>query len=483
MVYTQPFTLSESATVYAFAKNANGDESEIESQQYTIDANPTMTLRWNAQVAGCTTPYLYAWEMNGAANAELAPWPGVPMTDSDGDGWYEYTLNAAFSNVIFSCNGGGQTADLFACGDACYDVGWVDCPTVAPTVTIAPGSDNFPEGTVEVTLSAEPGTCNIYYTTDGSTPTTNSNLYTAPLTLNGDENTPVTLQAIAECNGQLTPVKTATYTFETVAAMTLRWNPEGSCATPYLYAWEMDGVTNAELAPWPGVLMTDDNSDGWYEYTINASSTNVIFNCGGFPDQTADLSATGDACFQGNVFAGEWVTCPAFCENELTLNGSIAAGTYQAGQSITVKGQIEPTTTVTLEAGATITLGINFHAKANSMFTARIAENVCTAFAESPAPQQLSTNPDTFTETAELYITPNPFANEAQIRYFLPKGGTTDIRLLDMNGRLVKKLVSGQLTEGWHDIRLTATDLPKGLYFIHFQTTEERLTRKVVIVD
>ncbi len=303
-VYTMPFTLNSSTTVYAFAQDGMGNNSSVKSQQYVIGGTATMTIHWNA--GACGTPYAYAWELNGVEDTEAAPWPGVAMTDADGDGWYEVTLNAAYANIIFNCAGGSQTDDLFACGDACYDGGWTACPSFAPTVNISPLSGNHPSGSVTVTLGTGSNVCDIYYTTDGTTPTTSSTLYTGPFTVSGAAGIPETVQAIADCGGTLTAVDTETYTFDPVQTMTLYWNADAAgCATPTMYYWDVDGGMNSPTT-WPGVTMTDPDGDGWYEYTITGSSTNVIFSCNG-AGQTGDLSASGDSCYDNG-----WVTCPGF---------------------------------------------------------------------------------------------------------------------------------------------------------------------------
>ena len=339
--YTGPFLLSQSQTLFAFAENMNGDRSEVLSQQFTIGPNPTMTVYWNAAGAGCATPRLYAWDLNGVPNTPIAPWPGVPITDPDGDGWFEYTLNAAYSNLIFNCGSNqNQTGNLFACGNACYDNGWVNCPAFGPSVNISPASGNHPGGSVDVTLSAGPGTCAIYYTTDGSTPSTSSTPYTGVFSLNGNPGTPITVKAIADCGGNLTAIADATYTFDTPpppSNMTLYWNPQGTCATPHLYAWNLNGVPNTPIASWPGVPMTDPDGDGWYEYTLPAETAMVIFNCGSSQNQTGNLSAAGNSCFLGSTANGSWVTCPNFGGAEVSI--SPAGGNFHLGSvTLTMTG-------------------------------------------------------------------------------------------------------------------------------------------------
>lgn len=59
---------------------------------------------------------------------------------------------------------------------------------------------SVPAGTYEtnqnVTLACSTSGATIYYTLDGSTPTTSSNVYSSPITIPGDENT-VTIKTFA----------------------------------------------------------------------------------------------------------------------------------------------------------------------------------------------------------------------------------------------------------------------------------------------
>ena len=82
-----------------------------------------------------------------------------------------------------------------------------------PTAAIAPGTGNVATDEVTVAITCTPAGATIYYTTDGSVPTSESTQYTAPFTVNLDEvGDAVTVNAIAVYNNTSSAVATATYT-------------------------------------------------------------------------------------------------------------------------------------------------------------------------------------------------------------------------------------------------------------------------------
>lgn len=81
----------------------------------------------------------------------------------------------------------------------------------AATPVITPGTESF-VGSISVSITDTTTGASIYYTTDGSTPTTASTLYTGAITVNTTE----TIKAIASANGFLqSAIATATYTLQT----------------------------------------------------------------------------------------------------------------------------------------------------------------------------------------------------------------------------------------------------------------------------
>ena len=94
-------------------------------------------------------------------------------------------------------------------------------PAAAPTFSLASGTYTSAQ---TVTFSDSTAGANIYYTTDGTTPTTASAQYTAPLTVSRSE----TIQAIGGGNGYpISPVASAAYgigTISSVASVTTNAN-------------------------------------------------------------------------------------------------------------------------------------------------------------------------------------------------------------------------------------------------------------------
>ena len=76
-----------------------------------------------------------------------------------------------------------------------------------PTIKPAAGTYYSP---IEVTITCGTNGANIHYTTDGSTPTTNSPKYTAPFTLS----TSTTVKAISAKDGDVSDVVEAAYEFQ-----------------------------------------------------------------------------------------------------------------------------------------------------------------------------------------------------------------------------------------------------------------------------
>lgn len=184
-----------------------------------------------------------------------------------------------------------------------------------PSLTITPTGGNFTAGsTVNVVLTANNSSSTIYYTLDGSTPTTASpsSVGTKSLAIT----TTTTLKAFVRNTAQVSStVRTEVYTFPTPNTFTVYFKkPSNWNSSIRIYYWGTTGT--APVVNWPGVAMTQD-CGSWYRFTFpsTVSATNLIFNDG--TRQTSDLSATAGIRY----YDGRWLSgAPANrCPTSMTI--------------------------------------------------------------------------------------------------------------------------------------------------------------------
>jgi len=146
-------------------------------------------------------------------------------------------LSVACTFLLAGCGGGGG-------GSTTTDSG----PQVATPVFTSTAAQN---GAKIVTITTNTAGANIYYTLDGSTPTSTSSLYAAPFLVTSN----VTVNAIAQAHGYL-PSSVGSETFSlSVPSNTLVWSDEfnngtGSNIQPDPTVWAYDtgaGPGNSEL--------------------------------------------------------------------------------------------------------------------------------------------------------------------------------------------------------------------------------------------
>ena len=160
---------------------------------------------------------------------------------------------------------------------------------------------------VEMTTKGGTGTPVIYYTTDGSTPTTASNVYTEPLHFN----TTTVVKAIAVNEGVSSKEYTFTYTYREPLPRGIRvhFDKPDEWEGVYIYAWEpgVDEEGNPTstnlLGAYPGQRIYR-NSEGWYMYEFDASMDTVHFcissgdECGKLNVRSNDLKADYDVYYE-----------------------------------------------------------------------------------------------------------------------------------------------------------------------------------------
>lgn len=312
--YTSAITIDKTTTVKAIAVLGTASSAVMEAT-YTYKEPQTtpIVLRFAHDDTWTGSVSVHIWDVKGGT-INTGSWPGKALTLGT-DGWYFFTCPEGVTSLKFVINNGGkglQTGNLETDCDVCYkwkngceeldeDCGAIDVPF---SVNLNPESSVFrnnAEG-INVTITAvgdpEGSEPVIYYTTDGTNPTTSSaKAPTNPYTLNFKKTTE--LRAMAVAGNAKTEVATAVYTYKApqTTPFTVKFYNTASWKKVNIYTWSTSDAAVNYTGAWPGTEIKDDNGDGWFEYTFSEvlPSVWVIFNNGA--SQTQDIFIDEDACY------------------------------------------------------------------------------------------------------------------------------------------------------------------------------------------
>lgn len=77
---------------------------------------------------------------------------------------------------------------------------------------------------------------------------------------------------------------------------------------------------------------------------------------------------------------------------------------------------------------------------------------------------------------------PNPFNPTTTISYGLKEAGFVTLKVYDMLGKQVAKIVNENQTEGYHTTEFNAVNLPSGIYFYHLKSGDFSDIKKMLLV-
>lgn len=277
-VYTSALTISTNTTLKAFATATGMTNSVVRTANYTI------ALPAGAPVYSSSTGY-YSSAFTVTITSST---PGATIYYTT-DGSTPTTSSAIYSGgvtisatttlkAIATASGFSQSAAT----TAVYTIG-----PAAPTFSPAGGSYSTMQ---TVTLSSATAGATIYYTTDGTTPTTSSAVYSSPITVFTGE----TINAISFVSGYvLSPSSTASYLITSAAPRYVQqcsgaqgFNTSVSCTLTGVGAGNavMIGLySNSASAPSSvvsssGTVISVNSLGAAYVYMLaNASSGNLTF--------------------------------------------------------------------------------------------------------------------------------------------------------------------------------------------------------------
>jgi uncharacterized protein (TIGR03118 family) len=201
-VYTKPFGISKTTTVKAIAGASGLADSAASSASYTIDLNATATPTFSLASGNFIGNQLLT--IADTSKGAVIYYTVDGSTPTTGSTIYSKAISVTKTTTVKAI---ALAPDLTqsAVVSAVYTISAPSSPTATPTFSPVAG---YYTSAQSVTLADTTSGATIYYTTDGTTPTTNSPVYRQPIGVSAT----TTIKAIALAPGS-TPSTVVTGAF------------------------------------------------------------------------------------------------------------------------------------------------------------------------------------------------------------------------------------------------------------------------------
>lgn len=209
--------------------------------------------------------------------------------------------------------------------------------------------------------------------------------------------------------------------------------------------------------------------------TAENGSVGLSFFSGAIDVPTADVMDGGplftDVAY-GNF--ADFQTFPAGdYEISITSSGS-DLGTYQSSFGFWNKKSAVIFTTGSIANG-------NFHPWVALSNGGTYPLSSVDPFNENPIQAIAIDNAHVAPVVQDIGVYPNPASNWTTLQYEILEQTNANIRLMDVNGQLVRKVFEGTVDAGLYRIRENLSELPKGLYFYTMVMDKEVQTLRLVV--
>jgi hypothetical protein len=260
-VYSAPISVTATTTIEAIATASGYSTSALSSAVYTITlpaAAPTF-----APAAGTytSTQSVTLSDATSGTTIYYTTDGSMPTTSSK---VYSAPISVTATTTIEAI----ATASDYSTSALSSAVYTITVP--APTFTPIPGIYNSAQS---VTIADGTSGVTIYYTTDGSTPTTSSLVYSAPIAVANR----TTVQAIAIASGTTSAISSAVYDIEIPAVATPTISPAGGTFTTAQTVTLSDTASNATIYYTTNESTPTTSSTKYTApFTVSAPGTTIV---------------------------------------------------------------------------------------------------------------------------------------------------------------------------------------------------------------
>lgn len=244
-LYTAPLTISTTTTVNAIAVNANGNSSAVAKAQYIIDKTVAVP-QFSVSAGTYDSEQTVALTATGEDIKIYYTLDGSDPTTESTLYTAPLTIGSTTTVKAIAVDAYGNQSDMVT---ASYVI---NMAVSAPQFSVSAGTYGSAQ---TVALTAKGEGVKIYYTLDGSAPTTESTLYSAPLAISAT----TTVKAVAvDAYGNKSSVTSATYTITSVDNEAEKYGTTISLDEDCTHQLFSNGASNASMDKQPFSYLRHD---------------------------------------------------------------------------------------------------------------------------------------------------------------------------------------------------------------------------------
>ncbi|MEO0092021.1 MAG: T9SS type A sorting domain-containing protein [candidate division WOR-3 bacterium] len=247
------------------------------------------------------------------------------------------------------------------------------------------------------------------------------------------------------------------YSIPIVFAQEDQYNPSVSFdGTNYLVVWEDWRNWNSDI------------------YGAQVTRTGTVINTNGFIISNADDDQYEPAiAFDGTNYLVVWADYRNWDNSDICGSRVNPNGVVLDPQGVELVNQPSGRSQPELTKGPGNQLLLAFHGYIPQYGVTKI---LCALYPSTG----ISENNLTETFSSQIRVFPNPCYKNGYVELLLTKPTNINIDLLDVSGRCLKNLVSGQYSIGTHKIRFNLDELSAGVYFLKVKTDEKIITERIL---